>query len=351
MDPIQYPDPHSGEPVSKTPIPSPSDETASLGKKCLAECLGTFLLILFGCGAVHAAVLTGAQSGLWQVAIVWGIAIMVAIYTVGAVSGAHINPAITVAFAVWGRFPWRSVVPYTLSQTAGAFVAAAILFVLFNPFLAAREQERQVVRGQPGSEVTAMCYGEYFPSPGPLSNAPGPYSLAAHERLNALVSQPAAFLAELLGTLILAMVVFAGDRRPQSRSPAQSSGRSVHRTDRIGPDLGHRSLDPGVLQPGERFWSPAFRLFRRMGANRSARPSGSRVLHRVHPRTDPRSDRGSRALPLSACSFQPLSRHPRVVSPCKRHRSSLLADSWAPEKRPSWREPPSNWFVRASAWA
>jgi glycerol uptake facilitator protein len=220
MDPIQYPDPHSGEPVSKTPIPSPSDETASLGKKCLAECLGTFLLILFGCGAVHAAVLTGAQSGLWQVAIVWGIAIMVAIYTVGAVSGAHINPAITVAFAVWGRFPWRSVVPYTLSQTAGAFVAAAILFVLFNPFLAAREQERQVVRGQPGSEVTAMCYGEYFPSPGPLSNAPGPYSLAAHERLNALVSQPAAFLAELLGTLILAMVVFAvTDDRNQEAPP------------------------------------------------------------------------------------------------------------------------------------
>src|ERR1051325_5074209 len=99
----------------------------------LVEALGTFLLVLFGCGAVHASVLTGAQSGLWQVAIVWGVAVMLAIYTVGAVSGAHINPAITVAFAVWGRFPRRSVVPYVLAQLIGAFLAAATLFALFNP--------------------------------------------------------------------------------------------------------------------------------------------------------------------------------------------------------------------------
>src|SRR4051812_36561746 len=178
-------------------------------RKGLGEFLGTYMLILFGCGAVHASVLTGAQSGLWQVAIVWGVAIMLAVYTVGAISGAHINPAITLAFAAWGRFPWRSVLPYILAQFAGAFLAAATLFVLFNPYLKAREQERQVARGAPGSEITAMCYGEYFPSPGPLSNAEGPYSVDAHERLNSLVSEPTAFLAELLGTLLLALVVFA----------------------------------------------------------------------------------------------------------------------------------------------
>jgi len=184
-------------------------EQPTLGKKCLAEFLGTYLLILLGCGAVHASVLTGAQSGLWQVAIVWGIAIMLAVYTVGAVSGAHINPAITLAYAVWGRFPWRSVLPYILAQLIGAFLAAATLFVLFSPYLKAREQEKHVVRGSPGSEITAMCYGEYFPSPGPLSNAEGPYTVDAHERLNGLVSEPTAFCAELLGTLVLAMVVFA----------------------------------------------------------------------------------------------------------------------------------------------
>lgn len=192
----------------------------SLTQTCVAEFVGTYLLVLLGCGAVHASVLTGAQSGLWQVAIVWGIAIMLAVYTVGSISGAHINPAITLAFAVWGGFSWRSVVPYVLAQVAGAFVAAATLFMLFSPYLKAREQEKQVVRGAPGSEITAMCYGEYFPSPGPLSNSPGPYSIDSHERLNAFVSEPAAFLAEVLGTAILALVVFAvTDARNASAPP------------------------------------------------------------------------------------------------------------------------------------
>jgi glycerol uptake facilitator protein len=181
----------------------------SLGRMCLAESAGTYLLVLLGCGVVHASVLTGAQSGLWQVAIVWGIAIMLAVYTFGATSGAHINPAITLAFAVWRRFPWRFVVPYVMAQLIGAFLAAATLFVLFNPYLRARELEKEVVRGSPGSEITAMCYGEFFPSPGPLSNAAGRYSVDAHERLNLLVSERAACLAEFLGTLVLAVVVFA----------------------------------------------------------------------------------------------------------------------------------------------
>jgi glycerol uptake facilitator protein len=177
--------------------------------KCLAELMGTFLLVFFGCGVVHSAVLTGSQSGLWQVAIVWGVAVMLAIYVFRAISGAHINPAITLALAARGRFCWRLVIPYVLSQLAGAFVAAAALFVLFGPLLDAKEQEKQVTRGKPGSEITAMCYGEYFPSPGPVASAAGPYSQEAHARLNATVTHWGAFLAETLGTLILALVVFA----------------------------------------------------------------------------------------------------------------------------------------------
>ncbi len=181
----------------------------SLQRALVAEFLGTFLLVFFGCGAVHAAVLTGAQSGLWQVAIVWGIAIMLAIYAVGAVSGAHINPAMTIASAVWRKFPKAHVVPYIGAQLAGAFIAAAALFMLFEPHIAAKEASKGVVRGQPGSEMTAMCYGEYYPAPGSLGDGDGPYSPEAHAKLKSRMSQGRAFLAEVLGTMILAFVVFA----------------------------------------------------------------------------------------------------------------------------------------------
>src|SRR5438132_12867472 len=98
----------------------------SLTARCLAEVLGTFLVVFFGCGAVHVAILTGALVGLWQVAIVWGVAIMLAIYVVGGISGAHINPAVTLALASWGRFRWANVLPYVIAQLIGAFLAAAV---------------------------------------------------------------------------------------------------------------------------------------------------------------------------------------------------------------------------------
>lgn len=182
--------------------------TPRLPARCIAEVIGTFILVFLGTGAVHAAVLTGAQSGLWQVAIVWGVAIMLAAYLVGGISGAHINPAISIALAVWGRFSWRDVGPYVISQLAGAFLASSVLFFMYGPHLAAREQAKGVVRGAPGSEITAMCFGEYFPNPGPISTALGPYDLEAHNQFNTLVGTPVAFGAEVLGTLILALMVF-----------------------------------------------------------------------------------------------------------------------------------------------
>ena len=195
--------------------------TPSLAKRCAAEFAGTGILIFLGLGVVMTSVLTGAQSGLWQVAVVWGAAVTLAVYAVGGVSGAHINPAITAALAVWGRFPKREVAPYVAAQLAGAFVAAALLFVLFDPYLKERERAKGVERGAPGSEVTAMCFGEFFPSPGPLSNSEGPYSPGDHAKLNALVSEPSAFLAEALGTMILAIVVMAvTDGRNPGSPPA-----------------------------------------------------------------------------------------------------------------------------------
>ena len=181
----------------------------SLVRQVVAEVFGTFLLIFFGCGAVHAAVLTGAQSGLWQVAVVWGVAIMLAIYSVGGVSGAHINPAMTLAFALWRGFPKSRVLPFIAGQVAGAMLAAGLLFVLFGPQLAAKEKEKLVTRGESGSIVTAMCYGEYFPNPGSLAAGDDVYSVENHAKWRESASPTLAFLAEFFGTLILAFVVFA----------------------------------------------------------------------------------------------------------------------------------------------
>jgi glycerol uptake facilitator protein len=180
-----------------------------LWRCCLAECAGTFILVFFGTGVVHAAVLAKAHQGLFQVAIVWGIAVAVAIHVTAGVSGAHINPAMTAAFAVAGGFPKKDVLPYWASQLAGAFLAAAILHVLFRGFIVDAEAAMGIPRGSPGSEAIAMCYGEYFPNP----------ALGTDAKAHAMVSELQAFLAELVGTALLAFVVFALSEPANTKSP------------------------------------------------------------------------------------------------------------------------------------
>ena len=206
----------------------------TLAVRCLAEVIGTFILIFFGCGVVHAAVLTDAQSGLWQVAIVWGFAVTAAILVVGNVSGAHLNPAITVALAAWQRFAWGDVGPYIASQLVGAILAAAFLNVIFSEQLRDRERALGIIRGEAGSEMTAMCYGEFYPNPGRIAGAweKRLAASASEERATALralleaerakVSESTAFLAEFMATLILALVVFAVTDPRNSAGPLTS---------------------------------------------------------------------------------------------------------------------------------
>lgn len=176
----------------------------------VGEFAGTFLLVFFGCGSVAAAVLLGAQVGVFQVAIVWGLGIAIAIHLTGSLSGAHLNPAVTVSLATWAGFPWKRVPGYVVAQMAGAFVASAVLYAAFFGPLRAYETAHAIIRGAPGSEASAMIFGEYFPNPGgrPLSAAvPG------------LVTFPEAFFAEVLGTAILLLVILgATDERNASRS-------------------------------------------------------------------------------------------------------------------------------------
>lgn len=192
----------------------------NLARTLLAEALGTFILVLFGCGAVHAAVLTGAQSGLWQVAIVWGMGVALAAYSVGGVSGAHINPAMTIALATWGRFSWSLVGPYIAVQVAGAFLAAAALYAVYWPSIDQKHEKMGVKKGELGSIVTASCYGEFYPSPGGVLTAEGKWLEPEWEVFQARAKFPQAFIAEVICTAVLALVVFAVTDNRNSAAPA-----------------------------------------------------------------------------------------------------------------------------------
>ncbi|MDQ8187443.1 aquaporin [Pelagicoccus sp. SDUM812002] len=173
---------------------SPKTSTAFIG-----ELVGTFLLVFFGCGSVAAAVAMGAQVGLFQVAIVWSFGVCVAILLTGAASGAHINPAITLAFATVRDFPWRRVPLYLAAQFIGAFLAAATLYGLFNGGIALFETNNGILRGAAGSEARAMIFGEIYPNP---AGAP----LIETVRLHITTTQ--AWFAEFVGTALLAFAVF-----------------------------------------------------------------------------------------------------------------------------------------------
>ena len=193
----------------------------TLFRKSLAEFIGTLMLVFFGVGSVHTATLCGAQVGLWQIAVVWGLVIAFAIFITGTVSGGHLNPAMTLAFAVRRGLPWREVVPYWIGQFAGAFCAAALLFALFGPMLKTYEDSKGVVRGEPGSVVTARCYGEYYSSPDSIPNKETPWTESAWQEQAKLVPHGIAFCAEMFGTAILALVVFALiDHRNHARPAA-----------------------------------------------------------------------------------------------------------------------------------
>lgn len=102
----------------------------------LAEFIGTMLLIILGDGVVAGTLLRhskGENAGWIVIVISWGLAVALAIYAVGKYSGAHINPAVTIALAMNGSFPWQEVPGYCLAQLSGAFVGASIVWIHYLP--------------------------------------------------------------------------------------------------------------------------------------------------------------------------------------------------------------------------
>ncbi|MDR3203349.1 MAG: aquaporin [Deltaproteobacteria bacterium] len=169
-------------------------------REFLGELGATFFMLYTGMATILSAMTTGAQTGLWQIAIVWGLAVAIVVYVFGGLSGGHINPAITLSMAVFRGFSWRKVPGYMFAQCLGAFLAAAVAYCHYRGLLINFETAHEIVRGQPGSELTAMAFADYYPNP----------ALKLHHKWVAeVVTMPMAFLSEFLGLAFITLVVFA----------------------------------------------------------------------------------------------------------------------------------------------
>ena len=158
----------------------------STTREVLAEFLGTFVLILFGVGVVAQVTLGGGSTGQYlSINLAWGLAVTAGVFVAAGGSGGHLNPAVTVAMAAWRGFPWAKVAPYIGAQMAGAFVASAVVYVVYADALTHFDGGVRQVSGALG---TAGIWATY----------PQPWL----STLGGLIDQ-------VVGTAVLVLVAFA----------------------------------------------------------------------------------------------------------------------------------------------
>jgi aquaporin Z len=163
-------------------------------RKCLAEFIGTFWLVLGGCGsAVLAAKFPEVGIGLAGVSLAFGLTVLTAAYALGPISGGHFNPAVTVGLWAGGRFPARHIGPYIAVQVAGGIVAAAVLYAIAS--------------GKPGFDAAAG-----FAANGYGEHSPGNYSLAS------------ALITELVMTFMFVLVILGATH---TRAPVGFAGLTI----------------------------------------------------------------------------------------------------------------------------
>jgi MIP family channel proteins len=161
------------------------------GREAAAEFLGTFILIVFGVGVVAQTVLSRGSAGSYlAINLGWGLAVMLGVYASAGVSGAHLNPAVTLALAVTRGFPWAKAAPYVLAQMAGAFAASAVVFLTYHEAFTAFDGGMRQVSGAQGTAGIFATYPQPF-----LSIAGG-------------------FIDQVVGTaLLMATILAVGDQR------------------------------------------------------------------------------------------------------------------------------------------
>lgn len=200
----------------------------TLAGEVIAEFVGTLVLILIGTGVVAMTVLFGkgipaeiVNGGYTNITFAWGIGVVLGIMVAGKVSGAHLNPAVTLALAVFRGLPWSKVAPYIAAQVAGAFTAAAIVFWNYHPAF---------LKFDPALEKTAGIFTTFpaFPEM--------PFT---------------GFLDQVLGTAILLLLVFAiSDERNQ---PSGMLGPVLVGVTVIGIGMSFGALHGYAINPARDF--------------------------------------------------------------------------------------------------
>jgi glycerol uptake facilitator protein len=164
-------------------------------KSFIGEFIGTFILVFFGCSSVGVAVIFGSFSGLFQVAMIWGLGVTVAIYTTRHLSCAHLNPAVSLAMVIGKRMTLSKMAVYWVAQFLGAFIAASLIYLIFNNVISQFEIANGIIRGAKESVITAQMFGEFFPNPG-VQKA---FTLSSAN----------AFFVEAIGTFVLVFIIFS----------------------------------------------------------------------------------------------------------------------------------------------
>jgi MIP family channel proteins len=222
-------------------------------REMAAEFLGTFVLIVFGCGAVAQVLLSGHTNGDYlSINIGWAIGVTLGVYVAGGVSGAHLNPAVTFPLAVLRRFPWRKVLPYCAAQLAGAMVASALVYAIYYDALNQFDGGTRQVLGEQGTGGIWATYPQPFlsPLPGGLIDqivGTAMLLLCIFALTDARNSPPAANLAPvLIGSVVLVIGISIG----------YNSGYAINPARDLGPRLFTYMAGWGieVFQAGQGWW-------------------------------------------------------------------------------------------------
>lgn len=175
----------------------------TLIKECIAEFIGIGILLFFGAGSVCSLVFLKNYTSFWELSLMWGLALTLAIFVAGGVSGAHLNPAVSITLAILKKFSWKKVIPYTVAQISGAFFGAALAYGLFRQNFIMWEMETGIIRGSIESQATAGIFTTY----------PAPY-----------LTNFKAMMIEIVLTAFLMLVIMAVSDEKNTAAPKGGLG-------------------------------------------------------------------------------------------------------------------------------